>query len=1170
MKLLFAYPFCGLGGVETSILNKIDALAMAGVQAHALFGDFYGSGSRSLADHPRVTISRDAGQIRALIGQGFDVISIIDHPEFVDALEAHDTEAVTIAESHASFLPALPRLHRNLNHHRIAAIVVPSGFNRELVKRSLHWTKPVLVIRNPVDGARFRPAIDQIQPPVAAFTTGPMVLWIGRLEDQKNPAELMEIAVRLLPSRPDVGFLVLGDAWSPEEYAAHRQRLLLSLPEKWRSQVRFHRSLPYDAMPGLYAWVAQTGGCLVSTSLFESVPMTFIEAMSCGCPVVSTRVGGASELLADGKAGRLYEVGRVDDGARAILDLLDEDKRVARATLVRDAQGRAAERHSPETVGREYRELLQSLTGNQETRSRRPARPRSTAADVPDRSDVIPGLVSTIVPVYNRSGLLREAVGSVLAQTYREVEVIIVDDGSTDDTAEVCDRLAVGDERVRVLHVPHQGRAGLAREVGRGSARGEFIQYLDSDDVLYPRKFEVMVGALTGNPDCDIAYCYTRRYVIGSTPTDSPSALTGHTFRKMFPSFLSRRYWQTSTPIYRRHICDTAGPWSDLLFWEDIEYDTRIASQDPRLHHCREWLTDMRDHHHGRLSGSRFLDDPTLLREAVRGMALLYEDVERAGWTYDLPEVRRFIDDVRVLHARCRRFELEEEAGRCITILERATGESDPRRLTDYSVGAVVEPQQGSVTLQPRHSSVCAVRVTNTSTVAFHDGELATSVSYHLRRCDGVLLQFETPIRAIFEEPLDPGESRVVDVWIQAPESCGLYYVELDVLWAECGWLNAMGSPAAFVKLLVTDTAIGKRWWLNTEGGASGEMIPVTGDSESLKLSMEGVTGTEPWHVQLNRESFSLHCDNEYILKLRARADRVRGISVGVAKAHEPWTGLGLYRQIELSRDWQSFELPFRATESEERARVHVDAGAGTPGFVELADVALYLTPGHVKLELPPFALPGRLQMDIGTEPASSQWGTDRGLAVHRYYLEQFLAEFAADIRGTCLEFQDPQYTPRFGGRAVKALEILHVDDSNPRATLVADLTVPNDLPSNYFDCILCTHVLHVIRHADRAVAELFRILKPDGVLLVAVPHFSMFRTDYGEIWRFTPRSLEILLSGAFANADILIRSFGNSLTAAGEIRGAVATEFLKSELDHNDPRFPVEVCAHAVKRMYR
>ena len=95
---------------------------------------------------------------------------------------------------------------------------------------------------------------------------------------------------------------------------------------------------------------------------------------------------------------------------------------------------------------------------------------------------------------------------------------------------------------MRVLHIPHRGRAGLVREVGRGVARGEFIQYLDSDDVLYPRKFEVMVGALTDNPECDIAYCYTRRYVVGSTPTDSPSALTGHTWDGHFVFGNARKF----------------------------------------------------------------------------------------------------------------------------------------------------------------------------------------------------------------------------------------------------------------------------------------------------------------------------------------------------------------------------------------------------------------------------------------------------------------------------------------------------------------------------------------------------------------------------------------------------------------------------------------------------
>ena len=107
-----------------------------------------------------------------------------------------------------------------------------------------------------------------------------------------------------------------------------------------------------------------------------------------------------------------------------------------------------------------------------------------------------PDLVSTIIPVFNRAAMLAEAVGSVIAQSYRPVEVIIVDDGSTDDTAAVAHALAAEQrDIIRVLHQPNGG-VGRAREAGRLAARGEFIQYLDSDDLLLPGKFEHQIAAL--------------------------------------------------------------------------------------------------------------------------------------------------------------------------------------------------------------------------------------------------------------------------------------------------------------------------------------------------------------------------------------------------------------------------------------------------------------------------------------------------------------------------------------------------------------------------------------------------------------------------------------------------------------------------------------------------
>jgi SAM-dependent methyltransferase len=208
-----------------------------------------------------------------------------------------------------------------------------------------------------------------------------------------------------------------------------------------------------------------------------------------------------------------------------------------------------------------------------------------------------------------------------------------------------------------------------------------------------------------------------------------------------------------------------------------------------------------------------------------------------------------------------------------------------------------------------------------------------------------------------------------------------------------------------------------------------------------------------------------------------------------------------------------------------------------------------------------------RLRLGFGVHPFSYFWGIDRGFPIHRYYLERFLEVCAHDIRGHCLEFQEDSYTSRFGKDRVTRLDILHREEGNPHATLVADLTKPNDIPSNQFDCIICTHVLHIVFELDTILAELYRILKPGGVLLVAVPNVSMCKPEFEEMWRFTPAGLYRLLAKQFGEDQVTVQAYGNSLTAAGEIRGLVAWEFTRAELDVSDPYFPVEVCARAVKR---
>src|SRR5215813_6274726 len=97
------------------------------------------------------------------------------------------------------------------------------------------------------------------------------------------------------------------------------------------------------------------------------------------------------------------------------------------------------------------------------------------------------------------------------------------------------------------------------------------------------------------------------------------------------------------------------------------------------------------------------------------------------------------------------------------------------------------------------------------------------------------------------------------------------------------------------------------------------------------------------------------------------------------------------------------------------------------------------------------------------TTPISPIFGIDRGLSVERYYIEAFLRENRADVRGHCLEIGDATYTRKFGDDRVTRMDVLHVVPGNPAATSVADLTRADHVPSGTFDCIIVTQTIQMI-----------------------------------------------------------------------------------------------------------
>ncbi len=93
-------------------------------------------------------------------------------------------------------------------------------------------------------------------------------------------------------------------------------------------------------------------------------------------------------------------------------------------------------------------------------------------------------LVSVIVPVYNVLPYLQEALDSLIGQTYRELEIILIDDGSTDGSGDVCDEYAERDQRINVIHQENKGLSA-ARNVGLDEANGDYIAFLDPDDAFH-------------------------------------------------------------------------------------------------------------------------------------------------------------------------------------------------------------------------------------------------------------------------------------------------------------------------------------------------------------------------------------------------------------------------------------------------------------------------------------------------------------------------------------------------------------------------------------------------------------------------------------------------------------------------------------------------------------
>ncbi|KKU13898.1 MAG: Glycosyltransferase involved in cell wall biogenesis [Parcubacteria group bacterium GW2011_GWC2_45_7] len=204
-------------------------------------------------------------------------------------------------------------------------------------------------------------------------------------------------------------------------------------------------------------------------------------------------------------------------------------------------------------------------------------------------------------------------------------------------------------------------------------------------------------------------------------------------------------------------------------------------------------------------------------------------------------------------------------------------------------------------------------------------------------------------------------------------------------------------------------------------------------------------------------------------------------------------------------------------------------------------------------------------------EPISREYGRGGGHFIDRYYIERFLSDNAPLVRGRVLEVGDNNYTRRFGGNRVTRSDVLHVA-KNPRATFIDDLATGTTLPPNAFDCFICTQTLQYIPDMDAAIQTIFRILKPQGVLLATVPGLSYHNPEadpWGYFAMFTRWSAREHFGRVFPPDHLDVRSHGNVLASISFLQGLACEDVRSEELDYNDDFYQLCITIKAVKPIF-
>jgi len=231
-------------------------------------------------------------------------------------------------------------------------------------------------------------------------------------------------------------------------------------------------------------------------------------------------------------------------------------------------------------------------------------------------------LVSIIIPAYNVEGFIKNAINSALNQTYSNIEIVVIDDGSTDKTKEVLNSY-ITSRKIKYIYQANQGLAG-ARNSGICESHGKYIALLDADDEFLPEKIEKQISALEANPDYGICYCDIIHFFEGN-----PRRFYHHRYTyqsgNLFEPLLEKQFINPLSVVIKKDILDKWGVFDpELRHTEDWELWLRLAHRGVKFYYLDEPLALYQVRTSGNLSIP--LNEPKMKKNSLK----IFIDLEKS------------------------------------------------------------------------------------------------------------------------------------------------------------------------------------------------------------------------------------------------------------------------------------------------------------------------------------------------------------------------------------------------------------------------------------------------------------------------------------------------------------------------------------------------------------